>query len=153
MHIDFTDELGKITEELETLLRDVLQYTAKDAAIHNQSELSVVIVANEQIKQLNNDYRNKNEPTDVLSFPLHERDDMMKNDGTYPLTLGDIVISYERAEEQAKEYNHSLQRELAFLAVHGLLHLLGYTHDTEEEERVMFAKQEAVLKEFHLERK
>lgn len=153
MHIDITDELGKITGKLETLLRDVLQYTAKDAAIHDQSELSVVIVANEQIKQLNNDYRHKNESTDVLSFPLHERDDMMENDGAYPLALGDIVISYERAEEQAKEYNHSLQRELAFLAVHGLLHLLGYTHDTAEEERVMFAKQEAILKEFHLERK
>lgn len=152
MHIDFTDNHGKLTAELETLLQNILQHTAKDAAIHAESELSVVLVSNEQIKQLNHDYRHHNEPTDVLSFPLLEQADMKAYDGSHPIALGDIVISIEQAEMQAKEYNHSLQRELAFLAVHGFLHLLGYTHDTEANERVMFAKQEAILKEFNLER-
>src|SRR5690625_3828351 len=131
MHIDLTDETGKMTTELEQLLRDILQYAAKEEAIHDESELSVVIVTNEQIKQLNYNYRQKNEATDVLSFPLHERDDIMESDGAYPLALGDIVISHERAVDQAKQYEHSLNRELAFLAVHGFLHLLGYTHDTQ----------------------
>lgn len=152
MHIDFTDEVGKLTDEIEKLLEDVLQYAAEDARIHGDSELSVVFVTNKKIKQLNDDYRNKNEVTDVLSFPLLDSDEVIQADRAYPFALGDIVISYERAEEQADEYGHSLEREIAFLAVHSFLHLLGYTHDSEEKERVMFAKQEAILKEFHLER-
>lgn len=152
MQIDLIDETNKLTDEHEQLLRNILYFTVEKEKIDKKSELSIVILSNEQIKQLNNDYRNKNEATDVLSFPLLERDDIVDHDGTYPLVLGDIVISIDKAKEQAREYNHSFTRELSFLAVHGLLHLLGYTHDTKETERVMFTKQEAILKEFQLER-
>lgn len=152
MHIDITDEHQFVTEAIEKLLRDVLQFVAKEEKIHPKSELSLVIVANESIKQLNNDYRGKDEVTDVLSFPLYDRAELLSNNGSQPLALGDIVIAQERALEQAKAYNHSTEREIAFLAVHGLLHLLGYTHDTKEDERVMFEIQEKALKEFQLER-
>lgn len=152
MHIDLIDETNELSTEQDELLRNILYSTCKAEGIQHEGELSVVIVHNEQIKQLNNDYRHKNEATDVLSFPLLEREDILQHNGSYPLALGDIVISVEKAKEQAKDYGHSFERELAFLAVHGLLHLLGYTHDTEENEQLMFTKQEAILKEFHLER-
>lgn len=153
MHIDFTDEVGQLAVEIKQLLENVLQYAAKDAGIHGDSELSVVIVTDEKITQLNNDYRGKNEVTDVLSFPLHEPDEIVKADRTYPLALGDIVISFNQAEKQAEQFNHSFTREIAFLTVHSFLHLLGYTHDSSDEEREMFAKQEVILKEFNLERR
>ena len=151
MQIDFTDEDHVLDKETVQLLHDMLQFAANEEEIHAHSELSIVVVSNEQIRQLNHNYRNKNEVTDVLSFPLLEQNEIVQYEG-YPLALGDIVISFERAKGQAIEYNHSLSRELAFLTIHGFLHLLGYTHDTKDEERVMFTKQEAILKEFHLER-
>jgi len=151
MQIDFTDEDHVLDKETIQLLHDMLQFAANEEEIHAHSELSIVVVSNEQIRQLNHNYRNKNEVTDVLSFPLLEQNEIVQYEG-YPLALGDIVISFERAKGQAIEYNHSLSRELAFLTIHGFLHLLGYTHDTKDEERVMFTKQEAILKEFHLER-
>jgi len=152
LHIDIQDETNFVTKPLQELVYKVLQTTAKKEQVPEDSELSVVFVTNETIQRLNKDYRNKNEVTDVLSFPLYSQDEIKKSIKDTPIALGDIVISYNQAKEQAETYGHSLEREVCFLAVHGLLHLLGYTHDTEEEEREMFLLQEQVLKEFQLER-
>lgn len=152
MQIDFTDHNSRLSHKERELLEKILLHAAKTEQLPDRVELSLMIVSNDEIKTLNNEYRNINEITDVLSFPMYDRDELISHDPNIPLSLGDIVISYDRAEEQANEYNHSFERELAFLAVHGFLHLLGYTHDDEEEEKIMFTKQEKLLKEFHLER-
>ena len=113
------------------------------------AEVSVTFTDDEGIRVLNRDYRDKDAPTDVLSFPLFEEGEDRGFDRD-PLTgavlLGDIVISAERAERQAAEFGHSVQRELAFLAIHSTLHLLGYDHErSEEEEKDMFERQEKIL--------
>lgn len=116
-------------------------------------EVSVTIVDNEQIHQLNKEYRQVDRPTDVLSFPLWEPDEEWVIDEEEEwVPLGDIVISLPKAEEQAREYGHSIEREVGFLAVHGFLHLLGYDHETKEEEKEMFTKQEAILNQVGLHR-
>ncbi|MFC7440618.1 rRNA maturation RNase YbeY [Laceyella putida] len=109
-------------------------------------EVSVTIVDNEQIHHMNKEYRKVDRPTDVLSFPLWEPDEeWVIEEEEERVPLGDIVISLPKAREQAREYGHSIEREVGFLAVHGFLHLLGYDHETKEEEEEMFAKQEAIL--------
>lgn len=121
-------------------------------AVPNHAEVSVTFVNNEEIQEINRDYRNLDKPTDVISFALEETvDDEVEIVGEdLPVVLGDIIISVERAKEQAADYNHSYERELGFLAVHGFLHLLGYDHMTKEDEKVMFQKQEEILGEFNL---
>lgn len=97
-------------------------------------ELSIALVDDDYIRRLNHTYRNLDEPTDVLSFPMDEEG-----------LLGDVVISLERAEKQAADYGHSFQREVAFLLVHGILHLFGYDHDNDKEQRKMRDREEAIL--------
>lgn len=104
-------------------------------------DLTILIDTPERIQTLNREFRHVDAVTDVLTFPSWEGEISLSADGY----LGDIMICYERAEEQAAAYGHSLTRELSFLAVHGVLHLLGYDHMTEEEERVMREKQTAIL--------
>ncbi|HHY67375.1 MAG TPA: rRNA maturation RNase YbeY, partial [Alicyclobacillus sp.] len=104
-----------------------------------------VLVDDERIHELNRDYRGVDRPTDVLSFAMREGEGEPVQTEEGRELLGDIVISVETAERQANQYGHSLRRELAFLAVHGFLHLLGYDHQSPEQERVMFGKQEEVL--------
>ena len=113
------------------------------------AEVSVVLTDDEEMRTLNRTYRGIDSPTDVLSFPLDELDPQAGppeggDDGEAP-HLGDIVISAERAVSQAQEYGHSVRRELAYLAVHGILHLLGYTHDEEDDRRAMREREEAIL--------
>ncbi|TCS94758.1 rRNA maturation RNase YbeY [Hazenella coriacea] len=116
-------------------------------------EVSVTIVDNETIHNMNQEYRQVDRPTDVLSFPLWEPDEeWIVSEEEPEVPLGDIVISLPKAEEQAAEYGHSLDREIGFLATHGFLHLLGYDHETPEEETEMFAKQEEILKQTGLQR-
>ena len=104
---------------------------------------NIIIVNNDYIHKLNKEYRNIDSPTDVISFALEDEKNMKMVDDVR--ILGDIYISLDKAEEQAKEYGHSLKRELTFLAVHGFYHLLGYDHMNKEDEEVMFAKQKEVL--------
>ncbi len=107
-------------------------------------EVSVTFTDNEKIHALNREYRDVDRPTDVLSFPLYEGAELGQAFG--PVALGDIVLSLERAKSQAEEYGHSLEREVAFLTVHSTLHLLGYDHETsEEDEKDMFARQNAIM--------
>lgn len=112
-------------------------------------EVSVVFVNDEAIHELNRTYRKVDRPTDVLSFAMQEGDEFPEVDDELPV-LGDIVVSVDTALRQAEAYGHSAERELAFLLVHGFLHLNGFDHETEEDERVMFGHQEEILKQIGL---
>ena len=136
--------LEKELEELKIFLNNV----CKDEKLES-GEFNVIIVDKKKIQDLNKEYRNIDKVTDVISFAL-EDDETCKLDD-YRM-LGDIYICIERAREQAIEYGHSFKRELSFLAIHGLLHLLGYDHLTKEEEEVMFSKQEEVLSKYEIQR-
>ena len=111
---------------------------------------NVIIVDNEEIHKINKEYRGIDRPTDVISFALEDDDSFIQLDKRI---LGDIYISIDKAKEQANEYGHKLLRELCFLTIHGILHLLGYDHMKEEDEKVMFGLQERVLSEYGIERK
>jgi len=126
---------AEIHFDFEKIVKDVSNY------FNENTEISLILVNNEEIRNLNRDYRNIDRETDVLSF--------VDEDGEY---LGDIFINIERVYSQAKEYNHSVEREFAFLLVHGILHLKGYDHHTNEEEIEMFAKQEEILNELNYRR-
>lgn len=152
--IDFLDETDEVSEAYFKQLEELLNFTARKEEVQAGSELSVTFVSNEQIQSINKEYRGKDYATDVISFALEEMGEgelEIIGEGI-PRFLGDIIISVKKAEEQAMEYGHSFERELGFLAVHGLLHLLGYDHETEEEEKVMFDRQRDILDEFGLQR-
>lgn len=140
-------------DELNRVCETVLQMEE----CNFDAEISFTITDNEGIREINRDYRDIDRVTDVLSFPMLEFEDE-EIDAEFEtengmVVLGDIVISIERAEEQAKELNHSLRRELAFLVAHSMLHLLGYDHvDNPEGERVMIKKQNTVLNDLGLTR-
>ncbi len=118
--------------------------------IHENVEVSILLVDNEQIQELNSKHRKKDTPTDVLSFPLLTEFHNLQEDEI--IYLGDIVISVERAKEQANEYGHSFKREVGFLIAHSILHLLGYDHMSEEDEKCMIEKQEEILNNIGLTR-
>ncbi|RFU61330.1 rRNA maturation RNase YbeY [Bacillus sp. V59.32b] len=152
--IDFMDETEKVNEEAEKLVEGVLQFAAKSEGIETGSELSVTFVDNARIREINKEYRSKDAPTDVISFAMEELgENEIEVIGTeIPRMLGDIIISIERAAEQAEEYGHSIDRELGFLALHGFLHLLGYDHMNEADEKKMFTKQKEILNQYGLTR-
>ncbi|WP_250277293.1 rRNA maturation RNase YbeY [[Clostridium] colinum] len=115
-------------------------------------EISLSIVNNEEIKEINTLYRNIEKETDVLSFPLLDSFDNIDNNVLHSIPLGDIIISIDKAISQSKEYGHSIQRELCFLVVHSMLHLLGYDHMTKDEEKTMFEKQDIILDNLNIRR-
>ncbi|WP_416149321.1 rRNA maturation RNase YbeY [Salipaludibacillus sp. HK11] len=147
--VDVIDETNKVSTQDQDLVISVLQTALDKESVENESELSVTFVTDERIQEINKQYRDKNQPTDVLSFALNEGDEII-NSEEMPNLLGDIIISIPRAEFQATDYGHDFQRELCFLAVHGFLHLMGYNHDTELNESDMFTKQEDILNEHGL---
>jgi probable rRNA maturation factor len=108
-------------------------------------ELSLVFVNSKQIKQLNKQWRQKDYVTDVLSFPMDVIEDDGFGDGL-PLEIGEVIVCLEKAFQQAEEYRHSFEREIAFLFVHGFLHVLGFDHMNEKDEKEMFSRQKAILK-------
>jgi len=110
-------------------------------------EFNIILVDNEYIHNLNKEYRGIDRPTDVITFALEDYDDHIKLDHRI---LGDIYISLDKAHTQAEEYGHGFKREICFLAVHGFLHLLGYDHMKEEDEKVMFNLQEVILNEANI---
>ena len=112
-------------------------------------EISVSIVTEEEIQKINKTFRNVDSPTDVLSFPqlTFQEGEIVQVNEKHEIILGDIIISIERAKKQSEEYGHSLEREIAFLTVHSMLHLLGYDHMQKEEEKEMFFKQEQILQQ------
>lgn len=134
----FNETTEKIdTKEIEKLLNYALKYKKLENV-----EFNIIFVDNETIRNINKKYRNIDRETDVISFALEDNEDMKFEFGRL---LGDIYISIPKMKEQAKEYGHSEKRELSFLVIHGLLHLLGYDHETYEEEEVMFKEQELIL--------
>jgi len=154
LEIDFNDEIGEVKEEECTLVQELLFLAADKEGVSEGTEVSVTFVDNERIKEINREYRDKDQPTDVISFAMEEMGEgeiaIIGED--IPKVLGDIIISIPRAKEQADDYGHSFARELGFLAVHGFLHLLGYDHMTKEDEEKMFSRQKEILEAYGLER-
>ncbi|RHW38572.1 rRNA maturation RNase YbeY [Lysinibacillus yapensis] len=152
LSIDFLDETNEVKEQHIDLVEKLLQHAAETLEIEDGSEVSITFVTNEAIHAINREYRDKDQPTDVISFALEELGEgevEIVGEGI-PRVLGDIIISTDRTREQAEDYGHSFERELGFLAVHGFLHLLGYDHMTEEDEKIMFGKQDEILSSFGL---
>lgn len=152
--IDSIDETAELTEEQLKTIEDLLQFAAEEEDVTQNAELSITYVTNERIQEVNREYRDKDQPTDVISFALEEmgEDEMTIVGLDHPPILGDIIISVPRAKEQAVDYGHSVMRELGFLAVHGFLHLLGYDHINDTDEKKMFAKQKDILNRYGLKR-
>lgn len=145
--IEFYNETKeKVLEEKE--LKKLIKYALKYMNLKNVS-FSVIFVDNNKIHKLNKDYRNIDRPTDVITFRLADYEEVMC--GKINI-LGDVYISLDKAKEQAIEYGHSYLRELSFLLIHGFLHLLGYDHMNEEDEKEMFSLQEEILDGYGIKR-
>jgi len=147
----------EFTKEYEGLITDVIEATLKYEGFNHDCFVSVTVTDNENIREINLEQRNIDSATDVLSFPVLEFEDgkMIENTGDYfegKIILGDIVLSFERANEQSIEYGHSFEREVGYLVCHSVLHLLGYDHMNEEEREVMRQKEEASLETLSLTR-
>jgi len=133
-------------QQLTTLLRQGIAKAIEQAKGPEAAEVSLTLTNDAHIWELNRTYRGVDRPTDVLSFALREQAaEEPEIFGYEDSALGDIVISLERAREQAAEYGHSLEREIVYLAVHGTLHLLGFDHESEEEKAIMRRQEEAVM--------
>lgn len=145
-----------ISDEIIKLIKQVVIFALDKENIKTETEVGILLVDNKYIKNLNLKYRQKNDSTDVLSFAMR---DTLPGDMSFGALaedkelLGDIVISVEKALEQAQDFDHSLEREIGYLTVHGILHLLGYNHDTVEAKNLMRKKEEDILKTFDLIRK
>ncbi|MFC4320820.1 rRNA maturation RNase YbeY [Litchfieldia salsa] len=154
LEIDFIDEIGNMKEEHYKLLEELLATAADYESVNEGSELSITFVDNERIREINREYRGKDQPTDVISFAMEEmgEGEIEIQGADLPRMLGDLIISVPKTIEQAEEYGHSFSRELGFLTVHGFLHLLGYDHETTEDETIMFSKQKEILDAYGLTR-
>ena len=141
--INETDKKIKELDEVEKLVEFALQHEAI-----NDVEFNIIIVDNKRIREINKMYRNIDRETDVISFALEDYEDIKLPHRL----LGDIYISIDKAIGQAEEYQHSLLRELGFLSIHGLLHLLGYDHIKKDEEKIMFDKQREILDSYGIKR-
>jgi probable rRNA maturation factor len=139
MEINNLQEKVEIDEKLYKDFKNIIT-KATEMEGYDGGEISIAFVNNEKIKELNNKFRNINEETDVLSFPMDEE------------ILGDIIISAEKALSQSKDYGHSFKREICYLVTHGILHLLGYDHKTDGEKKEMRKKEERILKELEIKR-
>ena len=147
LRIYFSDEQDKIkvTYAVKILIRSAIVETLALEGFERNAQVSVTFVDNEGIHEINRKFRNIDRPTDVLSFPLLGDDDL-PDDKLFSVPLGDIVLSLERAKEQAEEFGHSFEREVAFLTAHSTLHLLGYDHETgEEDEKIMRKEQNEIM--------
>ena len=143
-----SNEQEKMTppEDIEHLIEICTAAALEEEGIDDTAEVSVTLVDNEGIRELNREHRDIDRETDVLSFPLGDDDGYEVDPDNDAIMLGDIVISLEKVAQQAEEYGHSYRREVAFLITHSLFHLLGYDHvNSEEEEKEMFGKQDMVL--------
>ena len=165
IYTDNRQEKIEVTEELVKELEHTIEFALKEEEVNIPFEISLLFVDNDEIREINNETRNIDTETDVLSFPMldYPKDkafkDVYKNyefDETYmdgeELVLGDIVLSLEKALEQSKEYNHSFKREASYLVVHSVLHLLGYDHMEEDEKKVMRKREEEILGQLDIRR-
>ncbi len=145
MTVFITNEQDKIEipADWEEKINRVVAICLREEQMPEEAEVDLLFVDNEAIREMNREYRDKDSATDVLSFPMYEPDEEIDDEDE--ILFGDIVISLERAQEQCEEYGHSLEREVMYLLVHGLLHLSGYDHMEEEEKKVMRAQEEKLL--------
>ena len=152
MAIDFLyeDEMNLCDKSYETDFNAIIETALGYLHIEDDVELSCIIVDDQRIHEINRDYRHIDRATDVISFALEDNDQFYVEG--MPRSLGDIFISYDHACMQAKEYGHSIEREMCFLMTHGLLHLLGYDHMSEDDEKEMFALQKEILNLLGIER-
>lgn len=144
ININFINEYDKKYDYLQELYNKINEQVIKKLDLQNDYDISVTLVDNKKIHEINKDYRDIDRATDVISF---ENDLELSFGADEPTDLGDIFISVDQALAQAKEYKHSIERELTFLYVHGLLHCFGYDHLTQEDEQEMFNLQEVILSE------
>lgn len=165
IYVDNRQEKINVSDTLVEELTNVIEFALKEEEVDIKCEVSLLFVDNDEIKEINNENRGIDRETDVLSFPMLEYDnkkvfkELYKNykfpksdfDGE-ELVLGDIVLSLEKALEQSKEYNHSFERESAYLVVHSVLHLLGYDHMEENDKEIMRRREEDILKKLDITR-
>jgi probable rRNA maturation factor len=150
--IDFVyeNEVENFDENFEQDYLKIIETVLENLDIHDDIEMSCILVDDGRIHEINREYRNIDRSTDVISFALEDSDQYYVEG--MPRSIGDIFISVDHAKMQSEEYGHSLRREMCFLFTHGLLHLLGYDHMNEEDEKVMFAKQKEILDILKIER-
>lgn len=152
--VDFL-EIEEDTKYLD-LIEKVIGQAFKEEKIENINLYIDIILTNpENIRKINNQYRNIDKETDVLSFPMFEKDEienLINNGNEIEEALGDIIISIKKVQEQAEEYGHSFERELAYMLIHGFYHLMGYDHMNEEEKKQMREKEEGVLSKLNINR-
>lgn len=159
MDLLIVDKTETLSEQLLNMTQDLLDFSAKELSLADDTEMSVTFVNNQEIQEINREYRDKDRATDVISFAIEDdSSDELANLVSeamldeFPRNLGDIFVSIDKANEQAKEYGHSFERELGFLIVHGFLHLNGYDHMIEEDEKEMFKLQRKILDDYGLQR-
>ncbi len=141
----FYEDIEEIAED--KLIDKVVKTVLEMEEIKKNVNVYITLTNNENIKEINAEHRNIDKATDVLSFPMFEREEIpaLKNEDELEDILGDIIVSIEKVREQAEAYGHSFQRELAYLVTHGMLHLLGYDHMIENEKVVMRKREEEIL--------
>ena len=146
MELDFAS-INKNYNKYEKVFNEILSFTLNYLKLKFSPIVSVSIIDNESIHTINKEYRNIDRPTDVISFAFidSEKDKEKIKKSKIDYVLGDIYISYQKCEEQADNYGHSLEREICFLFLHGLLHLLGYDHMEKDDEKIMFDLQDKIL--------
>lgn len=154
LELYMNDETEKVDQTVQKLVEDLLRHALNEEGLTGETEVSVTFMDDAAIQEVNKAYRGIDAPTDVISFALEEEVEgevAIIVEGM-PTVLGDILIAVPTAERQAAEYGHTVEREIGFLALHGLLHLLGYDHLTESEEKEMFGRQKEILETFGLAR-
>ncbi|MFT9003307.1 MAG: rRNA maturation RNase YbeY [Liquorilactobacillus hordei] len=157
MDLEIFDETNQVSEEKIELVRRVLDYAGRYIKLPDDTEMSVTLMDNERIHEINKQYRGVDKPTDVISFAIEETSDddlpiILPDDEEFvvPKNIGDIMVSMDKVKEQAEYLEHSEERELGFLVVHGFLHLNGYDHMRKEDEEVMFGLQREILDAYGL---
>ncbi len=163
--IDNRQNKIEVSSELETVIKDVIEYTLKEEKLFIDNEVSVIFIDNEEIRKINLEHRGIDKITDVLSFPmLHYPENKVFKDvyvnyefdqsDLYDerLVIGDVALSLEKAKQQSEEFGHSFTRECAYLTVHSILHLLGYDHMEEEPKDIMRKREEEILNNFKISR-
>lgn len=145
IYIDNRQEKIEVNKQMNDIIEDVIREVLLDELDSLDYEISISFVDNTEIKVLNKQYRNIDTDTDVLSFPMDQEFDIPGNS-----ILGDIIISMEKAVEQAEEFSHSLEREVAYLTAHSVYHLLGYDHMNEEEKNEMREKEKHIMKKLRI---
>ena len=144
-------------KEYEQIIKKVLKQCFTEENLENSKlYITITLTTPEQIRKINKEFRNVDKATDVLSFPMFEKDELDRKIGKkefqYEDILGDIVISIEQVQNQAEEYNHSFERELSYMIVHGFYHLMGYDHIKEEDKKIMRPKEEKILSDLKIPR-